>query len=171
MIEQAIYRTTLLLTGLVNLGMAIFLMRHTHQYRRYQTYRMARILTTLWLVAFGVGYMIHAAFNWRENWPTAASGRENWPTAASALSATYFHLGAICFSWGYTSLLDPTYLRKKVVVRDLVIYAFGIVCYWTVALCWTHAPVYTALSFMVFFFYAVFGVIIFYGTYNRVSYR
>ena len=114
-----------MLTGLVNLGMAIFLMRHTHQYRRYQTYRMTRILTILWLVAFGVGYMIHAAFNWREN----------WPTAASALSATYFHLGAICFSWGYTSLLDPTYLRKKVVVRDLVIYAFGIVCYWSVALC------------------------------------
>ena len=161
MIEQAIYRTTLLLTGLVNLGMAIFLMRHTHQYRRYQTYRMTRILTTLWLVAFGVGYMIHAAFNWREN----------WPTAASALTATYFHLGAICFSWGYTSLLDPTYLSKKVVVRDMIIYAFGIVCYWSVALCWTHAPVYTALSFMVFFFYAVFGVMIFYGTYNRVSYR
>ena len=119
MIEQAIYRITLLLTGLVNLGMAIFLMRHTHQYRRYQTYRMTRILTTLWLVAFGVGYMIHAAFNWREN----------WPTAASALTATYFHLGAICFS---CALLDSRTGLHSFVFHGVLL----LCCVWRNYLLW-----------------------------------
>lgn len=158
---DTIYRITLVLTGLINIGMAFALLRHHRQYTKYPTYRLTRILTMIWLIAFGVGYMIHAAFNWRDN----------WPTAASALAGTYFHLGAICFSWGYTSLLDPTYLTRKVIIRDAAIYIVGLIAYWTVALLWNNAPAYTLLSFSIFFAYAVIGVIIFYRTYNRVSYR
>ena len=159
--EDIIYRIALIVTGLVNIGMAGFLLLHNGRYTKYPTYYMTRILTVIWLVAFGIGYNVHAAFCWRES----------WPTAASALSATYFHLGAVCFSWGYTSLLNPKYVTKKVVIRDVAIFLMGIITYWTVAFGWTVAPMYTLLSFCVFFAYAIYGVIVFYRTYNQVSYR
>ena len=159
--EQTIYRLILVLTGLANIGMSVILLRHTHRYTRYANYRLTRFLTAVWLVAFGIGYMIHAAFQLRYF----------WPSAASALSATYFHIGAVCFSWGYTPLLNPDYLTKRIVIRDSAILAVGIVSYWTVALLSNHAPFYTFLSFSIFFIYAVFGTIVFYSTYNRVSYR
>lgn len=159
--EDLIYRIALIVTGLVNIGMAGFLLLHNGRYTKYPTYYLTRILTVVWLVAFGIGYNVHAIFCWRES----------WPTAASALSATYFHLGAICFSWGYTSLLDPKYVTRKVIIRDVAIFLLGITSYWTVAFRWTEAPIYTLLSFCVFFAYAIYGVIVFYRTYNRVSYR
>ena len=159
--EETIYRITLLVTGLLNLGMAVALQRNTGRYAKYPSYRMARILTEIWITAFAVGYLLHAAFIWRNT----------WPTAASALTVSYFHIGALCFSWGYTSLLDPTYLQKRIVIRDLAIFVFGLVSYWTVALNWKDAPTYTFLSFCMFFFYALWVIIVFYRTYNRVSYR
>ena len=159
--EEQIYRIALVVTGIINIGMAGFLTLHTGRYAQYPTYRMTRILTIIWLAAFGIGYNIHAICCWREN----------WPTAASALSATYFHLGAICFSWGYTSLLNPTYVTKKVAIRDIGIYIIGLIAYWTVALNWKEAPLYVLLSFVIFFSYCVYGVIVFYRTYNMVSYR
>lgn len=159
--ENLIYRLALIVTGLINFGMAGSLALRTGRYAKYPTYHTTRILTTIWLVAFGIGYNIHALFCWRET----------WPTAASALTASYFHLGAVCFSWGYTSLLDPKYVTRTVIVRDIAIFLLGIVSYWTVALLWKDAPVYTFLSFLVFFSYCVYGLIVFYRTYNRVSFR
>ena len=159
--EEILYRITLFLTGLANLGLAVAVQRHTNRYVKYPTYRMTRILTSIWLAAFAVGYMLHAVFVWRHT----------WPTAASALTVTYFHIGSICFSWGYTSLLDPTYIKRRVVIRDLAIFVLGMLGYWTVALCWKDAPTYTLLSFIIFFVYALWIVIVFYRTYNRVSYR
>ena len=158
---EALYRITLVLTGLMNLGMAVVLLRHTSRYVKYPTYRITRILTVIWLTAFGLGYMLHAAFVLRNT----------WPTAASALTVTYFHIGALCFSWGYTSLLNPTYMKKFVVVRDLTFFVVGLLIYWSVAFLWKDAPNYTFLSFCVFFAYALWIVIVFYRTYNRVSYR
>ncbi len=159
--EELLYRIALVVTGIINIGMAGFLALHTGRYAKYSTYRMTRILTIIWLMAFGIGYNIHAICCWRES----------WPTAASALTATYFHIGAICFSWGYTSLLNPTYVTKKVAIRDIAIYIIGIISYWTVALNWNDAPLYVLLSFVIFFSYCVYGVIVFYRTYNMVSYR
>ena len=159
--EETIYRITLLITGLINLGMAVVLQRHTNRYVKYPAYRMTRILTSIWITAFAIGYLLHAAFVWRNT----------WPTAASALTVSYFHIGALCFSWGYTSLLDLTYLTRRVVIRDLAIFVLGMLGYWTVALCWKDAPTYTLLSFVIFFLYALWIVIVFYRTYNRVSYR
>ena len=159
--EELIYRIALVVTGLINIGMAGYLASRTGRYAKYPTYRRTRILTTIWLIAFGIGYNIHAIFCWREC----------WPTAASALTATYFHLGALCFSWGYTPLLDPKYFTRKVVIRDTAIYIIGLTAYWTVALNWNDAPLYVLLSFMIFFLYCIYGVIVFYKTYNQVSYR
>lgn len=119
------------------------------------------MLITLWLASFGVGYLLHAIFQ----------PRYVWPSAASALTASYFHIGAICFSWGFTSLLNPSYLTRRIVVRDSIIFAVGILAYWTVALFWNHAPAYTLLSFCIFFGYAVVAATTFYRAYNKVAMR
>ncbi len=159
--ELLVYRITLVITCLINLGMALYLLQGTGKYTKYPTYRITRLLTVLWLVAFGLGYLLHAIYCWRDT----------WPTAASALTVSYFHIGAVCFNWGYISLLDPSYLRKKVVIRDSAIFIIGIIAYWTVALKWEQAPNHTLLSFSIFFLYALYCVFTFYRTYNRVSYR
>ena len=159
--EHTIYRIALFLTGMINLAMAGMLLRGSKPYRQYAVYYRTRLLTTLWLAVFGLGYMIHGTFMWRNS----------WPSAASALTVTYFHLGAICFSWGYTSLLNPNYLTRHVVLRDSLFYLFGLTVYWTVALMWQQASLFTLLSFCLFFAYAAYVVFVFYQTYNRVSYR
>ena len=159
--EQTIYRIALILTGVINLGLAGWLFGGSKPYKQYDVYYRTRLLTTLWIAVFGLGYMIHCALLWRYT----------WPTAASALTVTYFHLGAICFSWGYTSLLNPKYLTRGIVLRDCLYYLFSIIIYWTVALQWKEASTYTALSFVPFFCYAALIVFVFYQTYNQVSYR
>jgi hypothetical protein len=159
--EQQIYHFTLILTGLANIAMALWLQRDNHSYTDYPVYQRARILTMVWLIAFGIGYLIHAVFQLRTV----------WPTAASALSVTYFHIGALCFSWGYTSLLQPDYLSRKVVVRDLVIIIFALIVYWTVPFFHPYAPLYTLFSFCIFFSHAVFIAFKFYRVYARISFR
>jgi hypothetical protein len=119
------------------------------------------MFSALWMGVFGVGYLLHAWFQWRFT----------WPTAASALTATYFHIGALCFSWGFTPLLNPRYLTRGVLLRDLVYYIASVVVYWTVALLWEQAPYCTMGSFCLFFFYAVYITTVFYRTYNQVSFR
>lgn len=159
--EQGIYQWSLIITGILNLIMGIYLQSSNYKYKEYPIYRMARICTIIWVVAFGIGYQLHALFMWRFS----------WPAAASALTVTYFHLAGICFSWGYTSLLNPVYLTRRIVKRDIAIYLFGLVAYWTVPLIWKHAPLYTLLSYCIFFSYAVYVTYIFYRTYNQVSLR
>jgi hypothetical protein len=159
--EQTIYIVALVLTGLANLGMGAYLFSGSNAYRQQTVYYRSRMLTVLWQVVFGLGYFIQATFLWRYT----------WPTAASALLASFFHIGAICFNWGYIPLLNPKYLTKGIIVRDLIIYAIGLTAYWTVALSWQHAPMYVALAFLIFFAYSTYTVFIFYRTYNRVSLR
>ena len=91
--------------------------------------------------------------------------------AASALTVSYFHIGAICFSWGYTSLLNPKYLTRGIMVRDIAYYFFGLLVYWTVAALWKQEPTFTLMSYCLYFAYAVWVVFVFYQTYNHVSSR
>ena len=121
--------------------MAGLLFSGSMAYKQYAIYYRTRLLTTLWIVVFGLGYMVHGIFLWRET----------WPTAASALTASYFHIGAICFSWGYTPLMNPSYLTRSVLLRDGLLYLFGVVGYWTIAFLWRQAPVFTLLSFFLYF--------------------
>ena len=159
--ELTIYRAALFVTGIINVGMAAQLFGGCKPYRSYKTYYRTCMLTALWMAVFGIGYIIHGIFMLRDI----------WPTAASALTASYFHLGALCFNWGYTSLLNPDYLTRRVLWRDGLFYLFGLVVYWTVALLWKHAPLLTFASFCMFFGYAVWTVITFYRTYNQVANR
>ena len=159
--EQSVYQMSLIITGVLNLIMGLYLLQGNYRYTKYPVYSRARICTMIWVVAFGIGYLLHAFFMWRFT----------WPAAASALTVTYFHLAGICFSWGYISLLNPLYLTKRIKIRDVAIYLFGLVVYWTIPLLWRTAPLYTLLSYCIFFSYAVYVTYIFYNTYNRVSMR
>jgi hypothetical protein len=160
-LEQLIYRSALFFTGIINFVMAGLLLWGSRPYRQYSVYYRTRLLTTLWIAVFGLGYMIHGTFMWRYS----------WPTAASALTVSYFHLGAICFCWGYTSLLNPNYLTRRVFWSHSLFYVFGLVVYWLVAFLWKWAPIFTVLSFCLFFAYAARVIFVFYQTYNKVSFR
>ena len=159
--ELIIYRSSLFLAAITNLFMAGLLWKGSKVYKHFAVYYRARLLTTLWIAVFGLGYLIHGTFMWRFS----------WPTAASALTVSYFHFGAICFSWGYTSLLNPDYLTRRIVWRDGLIFLFALITYWTVALLWQKAPGFTLLSYVIFFAYASWIVFKFYQTYNMVSSR
>ena len=139
--ELMIYRLALFLTAIINLIMAGMLWNGSKAYKKYAIYYRTRLLTTLWIAVFGLGYLIHGTFMWRFS----------WPTAASALTVSYFHIGAICFSWGYTSLLNPNYLTRRIVWRDTLIFLFALIVYWMVAALWHEAPGFTLLSYVIFF--------------------
>ena len=159
--QQQFYQFSLILTAVINFGMAFKLFRGTSRYAMFPIYRRARLLTVVWLVVFGIGYILHAIFQFRYT----------WPAVSTALTTTYFHIGAICFSWGYTSLLNPHYVTRKVVIRDVAIYLLGLAAYWTVALTWKEQPFYTTLATSIFFLYCAYGAFVFYKTYNLVSLR
>ncbi len=159
--ELTNYHLSLLVNGLLNLGMGLYLVRDLSRYKAFPAYRRTRICCAVWMIAFCVGYLLHATFR----------ARFSWPSLSSALTATYFHTGAICFSWGFIPLLDPKYFNRSLVIRDAVIYLAGLVCYWTVALIRKDAPLYTALSFTPFFLYGLFITVKFYHAYGRVSER
>lgn len=159
--DLIIYRSALFITGIVNLIMAGILIKGSSPYRQYEVYFRTRMLTALWIAVFGLGYIMHGIFMWRYT----------WPTAASALTVSYFHIGAICFSWGYTSLLSPNYLTRRIIVRDITYYFFGLLVYWTVAALWKQEPTFTLISYCLYFAYAAWVVFVFYLTYNQVSSR
>ena len=62
---QHFYQFSLIITALINFGMAFKLFRGTSRYRNYPVYRRTRLLTVLWLVTFGIGYFLHAIFQFR----------------------------------------------------------------------------------------------------------
>lgn len=159
--EILLYQISLALAAIANLAMAVGLLSHRKQYAKYPVYSRARLMTILWLTVFAVGYMMHFVF----------MPRVNWPSAASALTVSYFHWGAICFCWGFIPLLNPDYLTRKKMIWDIVIFVIGLASYWTVPLLWKEAPLATTLSYSVFFVYCAYNVVVFYKTYNRVSFR
>ena len=155
MIEKELYHTVLVLAGIANLSMSVVLLHGNLAYRDYTVYRRARRLVSLCFAVFAVGFLLHAHFQWRST----------WPVAASALSVSYFHIGGVLFGWSHTSLMQPDYLTRKVVVRDLSILIIGIVCYW-LAVVW---PVFSLhVSFSIFFLHAMFITYTFYHTYYQV---
>ena len=155
--EQLIYRIALFVTGIINLLMAGKLLKGSMPYKQYAVYFRTRMLTALWVGVFGLGYILHGVLMWRYT----------WPTAASALTVTYFHIGAICFSWGYTTLLNPNYLTPRIVLRDGIYYLACLLLYWMVALLWKEQPAFTLLSYCLYFIYAVWIVFKFYKLVNK----
>ena len=155
------YKLSLIIGAIANLVMAVFLLAGQRAYTRYPIYSRARLFTVLWLVVFAAGYLVHAFLEIRTF----------WPTGAAALTISYFHLGAICFCWGYMPLLNPDYPTRRIRIRDTIIYVVGLVGYWTTALIWKETSLFTMLPYLVFFVYCAWHTVLFYKTFNRVTKR
>lgn len=158
---QLLYPLSLIIGAVANLLMAVSLAVRNKNYRAYAVYLRARQFTVLWLVAFAAGYLIHAIIGLRFF----------WPSAAAALTVSYFHLGAICFCWGYIPMLKPDYFTRRIAVRDTVIYIIGLISYWTVAFIWKETNIYTLLPSLIFFVFCVCNAFVFYRIYHQVSFR
>ena len=120
-IELQLYNCTLLVAAAVNVMMAAALWHNNFAYHDYPVYRHSRFMTALSFVVFAVGFLLHEQLQWRMS----------WPEGATALSVSYFHIGGVLLSWSHTSLLNPHYLKTKIVVRDIVILALGQGFLWT----------------------------------------
>lgn len=158
---QLIYQLALIFGAVVNLLMAALLSRRNRDYRPYPNYLRARRFMELWLTVFAIGYLIHAFVRLRYF----------WPTAAAALTVTYFHLGAICFCWGFIPLLKPDYLTRKILIRDTLIYVAGLVCYWGTAFITRETSVLTRLPYLIFFVFCACNAVVFYRIYDQVTFR
>jgi hypothetical protein len=167
--EQQLYFTVLLIAGAINLMIAAVLWYNSYWYQNYRVYFRARILLALNYSIFALGFIFHILFNWRMS----------CPAMASALSVSYFHCGGVLFGWSHTSLLNPNYLTRKVVIRDLLILTIGLVSYWWVIstmpldVYMVRRPSLAILhtSFMIFFLHALFITYTFYRTYYRVRHN
>ena len=153
-IEQQLYETILLLSGAVNMALAIMLVHNNVTYHDYPVYRRARLFTALSFSAFSVGFLMHYFLQWRSA----------WPLGASALTVSYFHIGGVLFCWSNTSLLNYHYITRRVAWRDVGILALNLVCTWTFAAHGSHF--YTLnTAFLVFFVHAAFLAVTLYRTY------
>ena len=60
---------------------------------------------------------------------------------------------------------------EEMMIRDVVILVIGLASYWTVTVLCKEAPLATTISYLVFFVFCAYNVVVFYKTYNRVSFR
>lgn len=155
MMEQHLYDIALMLGAAMNMAMALVLVHNNYAYRYYDVYRRSRSMTALTFFVFGIGFLMHYFFHWRTE----------WPAAASALTVSYFHIGAVLFGWGHISLLNPFYLTRRVIIRDFSILFVGITIYWTSVLLYS---VFT-YQFIIFFLHASYIAFVLYRTLYRVS--
>ncbi|MBO4434348.1 MAG: hypothetical protein J5769_02715 [Bacteroidales bacterium] len=158
---RLLYKISLIVGAVANLLMAASLWANKKKYKPYIIYSWARQFMELWLAAFALGYLIHAFVDLRGF----------WPTAAGALTVSYFHLGAICFCWGFIPLLNPMYLTQKIAIRDTVILGVGLVCYWTAAIIWKQTCIFSIIPYLIFFAYCGYCAVVFYKTFQRVTLR
>lgn len=157
--ELQMYDLTLLVVGVLNLAMAVGLLAGNHAYRHYPVYRRSRYFTAVFFAVFGIGVLLHYHFQWRLS----------YPLLATALTVTYFHIAGVAITWSHTSLLNPHYLCRKIVVRDIVFLAVGIPAYWISA---TSCPLSTLhYTLFIFLIHCVWMTFDFYTTYFRASRR
>ena len=108
--EFELYRTVLILGGVVNLLIALALLHNNVDFRIYDVYHRSRSLVALNYAIFGIGFLLHAWLGWRTT----------WPEAASALTVSYFHSGGVLFGWSHISLMRPDYMSRRVVFLDFL---------------------------------------------------
>ena len=139
---------SLLIVGGLDLAMAIGLLVNNYAYRHYPVYHRSRVLTAVFFAVFGIGLLLHYHFHWRQT----------CPPMAMALSLTYFHIAGVAITWSHTSLLNPRYLSRRVVARDVAFLIIGLPAYWL-----TTAGVY------IFLLHATLMTYDFYSTYYHLN--
>jgi hypothetical protein len=146
--ELELYDLSLLIVGALDLAMAIGLLVNNYAYRHYPVYHRSRVLTAVFFAVFGIGLLLHYHFHWRQT----------CPPMAMALSLTYFHIAGVAITWSHTSLLNPRYLSRRVVARDVAFLIIGLPTYWL-----TTAGVY------IFLLHATLMTYDFYSTYYHLN--
>lgn len=152
-----LYPTVLLLATGVNLIICYALLYNSIWFRNYDIYRRSLILMAVNYAIFAVGFLLHAHFQLRLS----------SPALADALTASYFHSGGVLFGWSHIPLMCPGYLTRRVVVRDLIILAVGVACYWLAATHSTLSMVHGAMG--IFFVHASFIAYTFYHIYFKTQ--
>ncbi len=155
MIVQELYNIVLLVAAVANVVMGCSLLDGNTSYRDYEVYRRSRLFTAFCYLIFAAGFVAHSQLGWRTT----------WPAGASALSVSYFHMAAVLFGWSHISLLNPNYLTRNVVVRDVIILVLGLIAYWTAAA--TQLSILN-FQFSIFFAHALWISYTFYRTLVRV---
>ena len=137
-----------MIVGGLDLAMAIGLLVNNYAYRHYPVYHRSRVLTAVFFAVFGIGLLLHYHFHWRQT----------CPPMAMALSLTYFHIAGVAITWSHTSLLNPRYLSRRVVARDVAFLAIGLPAYWL-----------TAAGVYIFLLHATLMTYDFYSTYYHLN--
>ena len=156
MTEQ-LYNFVLLVAAVANIVMGCSLLVGNVGYHDYEVYRRSRMLTAFTYIIFAAGFIAHSVLGWRSV----------WPAGASALSVSYFHVGAVLFGWSHISLLNPNYLTRRVAIRDVAVLILGLICYWTAAV--IASPIPYQFSFLPFFLHGLYISGVFYRTLLRVG--
>ena len=146
--ELALYDLSLLIVGGLDLAMAIGLLVNNYAYRHYPVYHRSRVLTAVFFAVFGIGLLLHYHFHWRQT----------CPPMAMALSLTYFHIAGVAITWSHTSLLNPRYLSRRVVARDVAFLIIGLSAYWL-----------TTVGVYIFLLHATLMTYDFYSTYYHLN--
>lgn len=154
--ELRLYSTVLLLASGANVIIAFALLHNNMWFRTYDVYRRSCVFLAVNYVIFAVGFLLHAQLQLRLS----------SPAMADALTATYFHIGGVLFGWSHIPLMRPTYLTRRVVVRDLAILTAGVVSYWTAAVWFSLTVMHAAM--LIFFVHATLITYTFYSTYYKV---
>lgn len=157
MVEVELYQSALLVAGIFNIAMAFTLCHNNFLYHNFKVYQRACFFTAMCFLVFGIGFFLHYTFVLRTV----------WPAGATALSVSYFHIGGMMVSWSHTSLLNPSYLTRRVVVRDIAIAVIGLIAYWTTAY-YCSLPIFH-LSLLIFLLHVTWLAFKFYHTYYTVS--
>ena len=139
---------SLLIVGGLDLAMAIGLLVNNYAYRHYPVYHRSRVLTAVFFAVFGIGLLLHYHFHWRQI----------CPPMAMALSLTYFHIAGVAITWSHTSLLNPRYLSRRVVARDVAFLIIGLSAYWL-----------TTVGVYIFLLHATLMTYDFYSTYYHLN--
>lgn len=157
--ELQLYNLSLLVVGLIDIAMAFGLLINNYSYRHYEVYHRSRILTALFFAVFGAGILLQYHFQWRLS----------YPLLATALSVSYFHICGVSITLSHTSLLNPRYFNRSVLLRNLAFLAIGLPAYWLSAL--NYSLFTLNCSLFIFLIHAVWMSTDFYTTYYRVSRR
>ena len=137
-----------MIVGALDLAMAIGLLVNNYAYRPYPVYHRSRVLTAVFFAVFGIGLLLHYHFHWRQT----------CPPMAMALSLTYFHIAGVAITWSHTSLLNPRYLSRRVVARDVAFLIIGLSAYWL-----------TTVGVYIFLLHATLMTYDFYSTYYHLN--
>jgi len=102
------------------LALALVLFAMKSRYKIHKDFQRSCLLSALAFLVFGVGYLLHAAYQ-----PRLVS-----PMMATALNLSYYHLGGALFAFSYTSLMSPRYITGRTVFINVILICLALLCYW-----------------------------------------